>query len=234
MKVRWISGAAIMIMLLMGGLLFTALNAGQAAAYGPGRGVQQAQTTPLGTGYGPGMGMGGQGMQSGQGMMLDGQGYGRGARGGGGGMGGPGNGTCCATGTPISTTPLSEETKQALTDALNDEYKAQAAYQAIIDKFGAQAPFSMIIRAEGMHINALQRLFTNHGLAIPADTYAGKVQAPATLKEAYQAGVDAEKANIAMYDRLLQTVKDADVVTVFQHLQAASRTHLATFEAYNK
>jgi len=127
--------------------------------------------------------------------------------------------------------PLSNETGAALVMAINDEYKARATYQAVLDKFGSVAPFSNIVQSEATHIAALERLFNAYGLPIPPDMYAGHVQAPATLKDAAQVAVEAEKANVAMYDGFLATVQEPDVRTVFTQLRSASQIkHLPAFQ----
>ena len=127
--------------------------------------------------------------------------------------------------------PLSNETNAALVMAITDEYKARATYQAVLDKFGSVAPFSNIVQSEAAHIAALERLFNAHGLPIPPDTYAGHVRAPATLKDAAQTGVEAEKANVAMYDGFLTFVKEPDIAAVFTQLRSASQAkHLPAFQ----
>ena len=80
---------------------------------------------------------------------------------------------------------------------------------------------------------ALQRQFEKYGLPIPKDTRAGHVKAPASLAEAAQLGIEAEKANVAMYDRLLARVTDyPDLARVLGNLQRASRdNHLPAFQA---
>jgi len=127
--------------------------------------------------------------------------------------------------------PLSNETSAALVMAINDEYKARATYQAVLDKFGSVAPFSNIVQSETAHVAALARLFNAYGLPIPPDTYAGNVQAPTTLKDAAQVGVEAETANVAMYDGFLTFVKEPDIAAVFAQLRCASQVkHLPAFE----
>jgi hypothetical protein len=127
--------------------------------------------------------------------------------------------------------PLNSETSAALVMAINDEYKAHATYQAVVDKFGPVAPFANIVQSEAAHIAALERLFNVYGLPIPPDTYMGNVQAPATLKDAAQIGVEAEKANVAMYDNLLTYVQESDVRAVFAQLRSASQAqHLPAFQ----
>jgi len=127
--------------------------------------------------------------------------------------------------------PLADQTKAALVAAINDEYKARATYRAVLDKFGSITPFANIVRSEGTHIVALERLFAAYGLPVPPDTYAGTVQAPATLQRAAQIGVDAEIANVAMYDGFLTLAQEPDIVTVFTQLRDASQDkHLPAFQ----
>jgi len=58
------------------------------------------------------------------------------------------------------------------------------------------------------------------------------IEAPASLAEAAQAGVDAEIANVALYAEQLEAVSDyPDIVDVFINLQRASQEqHLPAFE----
>lgn len=131
---------------------------------------------------------------------------------------------------------LSDEAKEALIEAINDEYKAHALYEKTIAKLGFVRPFSMIIRAEEQHISSLKSLFDKYGIKIPADDWAGKVFAEETLKQACQAGVDAEIANAKLYkDRLLPMAEDyEDIKIVFTSLMNASEEkHLVAFEKCN-
>lgn len=127
--------------------------------------------------------------------------------------------------------------EQMLTYALQDEYMAQAEYTAIIGAYGAGAPFSNILEAEATHIALLTRLFEAYGLQLPENTAAAKVTLPASLEEAYQAGVQAEIANIAMYEAFIaQNDLPDDVLNTFNALKNASQSHLTAFsrnEAYN-
>lgn len=120
--------------------------------------------------------------------------------------------------------------EQMLTYAIQDEYMAQAEYQGILDTLGGDAPFSNILKAEGTHINYLVQLFTTYGLPVPSNTAADRVTLPATLADAYQAGVTAEVANIAMYDTFLaQTDLPTDVRDTFTALKNASENHLNAY-----
>jgi hypothetical protein len=122
-----------------------------------------------------------------------------------------------------------------LTYAIQDEYLARAEYQGIMAQFGTIRPFSNIIEAEGTHVSWLEQAFNNYKLPIPKDEAKAYIHVPATLKEAYEAGVQAEIDNIAMYDRflatpLVQDPKYADLKTLFTNLRNASTNHLEAFK----
>jgi len=126
---------------------------------------------------------------------------------------------------------MDSATLAAMTEALDDEYKARATYEAVIDRFGPVRPFTNIIRAEDRHAAALERLFQKYAQPIPADRWAGQVIAPATLQEAYAAGVEAEIENRALYDRIMTMTDKVDVLRVFDNLRRASQdNHLPAFQ----
>lgn len=132
---------------------------------------------------------------------------------------------------PVGT--LSDAAKQALSRALDDEYKAVATYGAVMEKFGNVRPFIMISRAEEQHISSLKALFEKYALAIPANPYTSQISAPATLALACQTGVEAEIANATLYkEQLLPAVADyPDLAQVFTNLMHASENrHLPAFE----
>lgn len=119
-----------------------------------------------------------------------------------------------------------------LTYAIQDENLARAEYEYILDTFGSFAPFRNIIKAEEGHINQLLPLFAEYGVAVPEDTVSESVATVSSLTDAYQAGVDAEVSNIAMYDKFLAQELPADVRIVFENLRAASATHLEAFRVH--
>lgn len=84
--------------------------------------------------------------------------------------------------------------------------------------------------AEQRHIDLLKPLFAAYGVAVPENDAAGRVTAPETLAEAYEAGLKAETGNIAMYDTFLSQSVPLDVQAVFTSLKAASDNHLSAFE----
>lgn len=120
--------------------------------------------------------------------------------------------------------------EQMLTYAMQDEYMAQAEYAAIIAEYGDSAPFANIINAEKTHIALLTPLFETYGLTLPENTATAKVTLPASLQDAYIAGIAVENTNMAMYDAFLsQSDLPQDVRDVFVALKNASSSHLAAF-----
>ena len=125
---------------------------------------------------------------------------------------------------------MAKKTLAALREALEDEYKAQATYRKVIEKFGKIRPFINIVEAEGRHAFALLRQFERLGVEPPEDNWAGKVEAPASLREACEAAVAAEIENAEMYDRLLGEIDDPIVRNVLLNLKDASQNrHLPAF-----
>jgi hypothetical protein len=126
---------------------------------------------------------------------------------------------------------LNESEIRALNDALDDEYRAWASYDQVIADFGEARPFSNIRAAEARHIEALRVLFARYGVPVPENPWPGKVERYASLQAACEAGVAAEIANSALYERLLASTQRPDILTVFHNLQEASRErHLRAFQ----
>lgn len=145
---------------------------------------------------------------------------------------GPDYGATAATaaiagGTTISVTDM-------LRWAVEDEYIAHGEYVAIMKKFGTMRPYDNISAAELQHLEWLKAEYKSRGLAFPADGSAAHIVVPADLKAAAQAGVDAEIANIAMYQSFLSRPElskpeNATVKTLFEQLMRASENHLRAF-----
>lgn len=125
---------------------------------------------------------------------------------------------------------LNATEQQALRDALDDEYRAWATYDQVIHDFGPERPFINIREAEARHIAALHALFVRYQLEVPANPWPGRVPRYANTREACEAGVEAEIANAALYDRLLRSTQRPDILAVFENLQRASQErHLEAF-----
>ncbi|MCC0178147.1 hypothetical protein I4641_14270 [Waterburya agarophytonicola K14] len=75
------------------------------------------------------------------------------------------------------------------------------------------------------------RKFKRYGLPILEDSFVGKVEAPETLEIACQMGVEAEIANVKMYDRFLDFVRESDLRDTFTQLRYVSQNkHKVAFE----
>ena len=121
--------------------------------------------------------------------------------------------------------------QQALTYAIQDEHLAHAEYQYVNRKFNDPPPFRGIVRSEVMHISALENLFRQQGWSIPPDIGSQYVIEVRSLREADQVGVDAEIANIAMYNHFLaRTDLPSSFRSVFTNLRDASVNHQSAFQ----
>lgn len=131
----------------------------------------------------------------------------------------------------VAAEGLPQGLEATLAYALDDERRAEATYQAVIDRHGPVRPFVNIIEAERRHAARVIELMRARGFAVPANRWAGKGVSPDTVAEACREGIEAERENIALYDRLLPTVADPEARQVLAALQAASRdNHLPAFE----
>ncbi|MFW5876135.1 MAG: ferritin-like domain-containing protein [Myxococcota bacterium] len=125
---------------------------------------------------------------------------------------------------------LSDTEQQALRDALDDEYRAWATYDQVIRDFGAERPFINIREAEARHIEALHTLFQRYGLQMPENTWPGRVPRFGSMRQACEAGIEAETENAALYERLMRSTNRQDILTVFGNLRHASQErHLPAF-----
>jgi hypothetical protein len=127
---------------------------------------------------------------------------------------------------------MSEQLRNALIEALADEYKARATYRLILNKFGAIRPFINIVESEERHIQALLPLFWKYGIPIPDDDWEQRITVPNSVQAGCEQGVQAEIENASMYERLLHETRDyPDVQRVFLNLQRVSQTrHLPAFQ----
>jgi rubrerythrin len=141
--------------------------------------------------------------------------------------------TVAVAGDTPSSRPVTSTAsiRQALTLALLDEYDARDTYQSVVDRYGPVRPFGNVLAAEENHVSALQRHFRKLGIPLPEPDKKLRAAA-ASLGEACQAAVEAERENVALYSRLLPMVaSEAEIEQTFRRLQAASRDrHLPAFE----
>lgn len=120
--------------------------------------------------------------------------------------------------------------EEMLNFAIQDEFLAKAEYESIMAEFDTQRPYSNIVKSEETHITLLLPLFETYAFDIPVNDAATKVVLPDTLAETYVIGIEAEIANIEMYELFLDEDLPDDVRDVFERLKSASENHLKAFE----
>lgn len=126
--------------------------------------------------------------------------------------------------------------EEALTIAIEDEYKARETYLSVLEKFGEVRPFSNILLAEENHISSLETLFNKYEITVPENNFKGTIEVADTLKEMCEIGVQAEIDNAKLYkEKLIPSVTEySDVTLVFENLMSASENnHLKAFDNCN-
>lgn len=127
-------------------------------------------------------------------------------------------------------TPLSTSEVQAMSDALDDEYKSYATYAQVIADFGPERPFINIVNAEERHFSALLALFATYGITSPSDRWRRNAPRFASLHDACVAAVQGESDNLAIYDRVLTSTTRPDILRACRALREASLDrHLPAF-----
>jgi cytochrome c556 len=127
-----------------------------------------------------------------------------------------------------ATPPISTQARQGIVDAMTAEYKAMALYKAVAARHKDSRPFTNWAQAD--RGDDLRALFARYGVTLPADTFAGKTQAPASVAAACKSANQTETGLVALYERLLKTVKEADVGSVFTSLRDGSKRRLGALE----
>ena len=126
---------------------------------------------------------------------------------------------------------LNKEEIKGLLLALNDEYMAWATYDQINKDFDSPRPFINIQRAEARHAERLKLLFETYKMPVPENEWIGNRPKFQSVKDACKAGIDAEIANAALYDKLFKSTKREDILFVYKNLQRASNeNHLPAFK----
>lgn len=123
---------------------------------------------------------------------------------------------------------------EALKAVLEDERRAAAFYQAVLNVHSGQRPFVNVIEAEGRHQEALIQQFERFGLEVPVNPWAKNPMVfKGTLAAAVEQAIQAEEANVALYDRWMKVLKDQELRTVFERLRWASQErHLPAFRRH--
>ena len=111
--------------------------------------------------------------------------------------------------------------------AMLDEIHAKQTYEAMIEVYGDMRPFTKIMEAEQTHIDLLLPLFETYQIELPESDYVAVV--PDSIEEALAIGVQAEIANISLYEAFLSQDLPDDVRVVFEQLVNASNHHLDAF-----
>jgi rubrerythrin len=147
--------------------------------------------------------------------------------------GSPVPGCCCAV-PAGEATAVDARTADALRAALQDERRARQFYTNVVAVHGQVRPFVNIVNAEERHESIITSLMQRHGVDVPAAEPTDLPAVPETLRESSALAARLERENIAMYDRLLQDVKEPDIRAAFENLRAASRNnHLPAFERWS-
>ncbi|MDQ7841461.1 MAG: hypothetical protein RDU83_10600 [bacterium] len=132
-----------------------------------------------------------------------------------------------AAAATAAAAPISAVARQVLTDAATSEYKALAIYQAIVKKVANKKPFSSWVRCVPEYIDAnLKPLFDNYGLVMPPVPDPAKVAAPASFRDACRLASKIENEKVAMYEQLLKTVKEADIVAALTVMRDEAKQRL--------
>jgi len=221
------------MMLASVGVSYAQGGGGNGRGNGPGRppwdnGDDDGTTTPpYGMGHGQMHGFG----EMPQHMNGYHHGYGNGMNGQAG-QNGYRYGPCLECLPPAVEGELPDDVATAMMAGLMDEYNAYALYQVVIDQFGEVAPFVNIQAAEGQHIAAHQFMFDRYGLEFPPPVVLDSAPVFDSIQDACEMAVEAEIANMHLYDQWLDTVQDyPDLVQVFTALRDASEyNHLPAFE----
>ena len=155
---------------------------------------------------------------------------------------GMGNGMGANVQTTLGTLDSNEEA--SLQYMVQEEKLAHDVYVTLGNTWNLPI-FDRIAASESQHVSAIQTLLSRYGVSDPtsglgvgefADSeftalYNDLVaRGEESADAAMQVGVDIEKLDIADLSDRLATTDQADVVTVFEHLQTASNHHLAAFQ----
>jgi hypothetical protein len=145
---------------------------------------------------------------------------------------GSGMGAGSGTGLVTSVAPLDPAVRAAMDRAIDDEYHAEEIYLAVLEDFGDIIPFSNVVYAEARHSASIAGLYLNRGLTVPANDWnADNVPHFVSVAAACAAAVQAEEANINMYDEMLKLELPFDVERVFTNNRwASAQNHMPAFQ----
>ncbi len=132
---------------------------------------------------------------------------------------------------PAAVEELPQEIIDLMIEGWLDEQHAYAAYESIIAQFGEITPFVNIQQGEVQHAADWEFLFDRYGVTVP-DVPEFEVPTFASPQEACALGAEAEIANFALYDEMLEAFEPyPDVYQVALALRNASEfNHLPAFQ----
>ena len=132
---------------------------------------------------------------------------------------------------PAIVEELPQEIVDLMIDGWLDEQHAYAAYEAIMAQFGEIAPFANIQQAEVQHAAAWEFLFDRYGIPVP-EVPEFEVPTFASPQHACALGAEAEIANFALYDEMLEAFEPyPDIYQVALALRNASEfNHLPALQ----
>lgn len=136
----------------------------------------------------------------------------------------------CDSRSPPQALPA--DVAAGLDGLLLDEYHAEAVYARVLADFGDERPFSNVVQAEQTHAASLETLCDRYGLDLPANPHSAEsVAGFVSIGAACAAGVEAEIANAALYDAVLDLSVPDDVrLVVTANRDASLLHHLPAFE----
>ncbi len=133
-----------------------------------------------------------------------------------------------ATAASAAAAAISPASRQAIIEAATANFKAAALYKAIASKHKDVRPFSNWAKSD--RGEELKALFPKYGVPLPADPFAGRVPAPASVADSCTAAKQTEAGLVSMYERLLRAVTESDIVAVFTDMREGSKRRLQALE----
>ena len=144
---------------------------------------------------------------------------------------------------PAAATSLSDTEKQDLLHMYSEEKVAHDVYVRLGEKWGSRV-FANISASEARHMNAVAGLLSKYNITAPTvGMPAGKfsehwaqdlhdklvAEGLVSEKNAMRVGVKIEELDIADLEQPLARTQQSDIRSVYTHLLAGSKNHLAAF-----
>jgi hypothetical protein len=121
---------------------------------------------------------------------------------------------------------LSSVEAEALDEAIQDAYQAQATYHTAMATMGNIAPLNQLALAENNQINLLKAIYRTREMEPPvSESNPNNVPTFETLNEVCAEMQEAEANSLQMYTRLLRAQLAEDIRVTFERIQAATEDH---------